>query len=103
MDKILKKAAAVVAALEVLEVMELEVLEEVLEEVPEEIIGGGNRGGSKGGAGGGAGHSRPEKRSARRENHARTAATRGTMSPNATPVHPGESWQNCFCGHCRAK
>ena len=25
------------------------------------------------------------------------------MSPNATPVHPGERWQSCFCGHCRAK
>ena len=80
-----------------------EVLEEVLGEVLEDIIGGGNRGGSKGGAGGGAGHSRPEKRSARRDNHARTAATRGTVSPNATPVHPGERWQSCFCGHCRAK
>ena len=57
----------------------------------------------RGGVGGGAGHSRPEKRSARRDNHARTAATRGTVSPNATPVHPGERWQSCFCGNCRAK
>ena len=78
-------------------------LEEVLEEVLEDIVGGGNRGGARGGVGGGAGHSRPEKRSARRDNHARTAATRGTVSPNATPVHPGERWQSCFCGHCRAK
>ena len=75
----------------------------MLEEVLEDIVGGGNRGGARGGVGGGAGHSRPEKRSARRDNHARTAATRGTVSPNATPVHPGERWQSCFCGHCRAK
>ena len=75
----------------------------MLEEVLEDIVGGGKRGGARGGIGGGAGHSRPEKRSARRDNHARTAATRGTVSPNATPVHPGERWQSCFCGHCRAK
>ena len=64
-----------------------EVLEEVLEEELEDIVGGGNRGGARGGVGGGAGHSRPEKNSAMRDNRAHTAATRGTVLPNVTPVH----------------
>ena len=60
----------------------------MLEEVLGEKVGGGNGGGATGAAGGGAGHSRPEKHSAMRDNRAHTAATRGTVLPNATLVHP---------------